>query len=248
MDLLDTPLPELRLKIDVDPHAFFDECEEIAKAHSWVIDRRREYAGPGYDQLNLHLGSGPEGYPMIRMVAVPREPQRLRLDLVDHWESWPIDYDEYLDRARMAYRNLLGAIRDRRRKTYRLGIPRRPMSIDYSRLDCSRVRYAAEKLSGLSRSLAVAPGDARDRLINSFWSFHVIRPDDLPEPLRTHLAWVYEEITKRPGRHQREGSVEATVRAMRNTTASRIIERLLDIGDALERLEEHCNRARGGAV
>ena len=242
MDLLETPLPELRLKIDSDAHSFFDDCEEVAKANGWAIDRRREYAGPGYDQLNLHLGSGTEGYPMIRMVSVRREPRRLRLDIVDCWGSWPINYDEYLVAARTAYGYLLRAIRRTKGKAYRLGIPRRPASLDYGQLDCNRMAYAAEKFVGLYRWFAVAPGDARDRLIKAYSLLCVVRPDDLPEPLRGHLAGVYGEITRRPARHQWEGSVEATVRTMRNTTASRIIERLLDIGDAIERLDEHCKR------
>lgn len=245
MDLLETPLPELRLNIDIDPPSFFDECEAIAKANDWIVDRRREYAGPGYDQLNLHLGSGPKRYPMIRMVAVPREPRRLRLDVVDHWASSPIAYDEYLDTARLAYATLLRAMNRRTGKAYRLSVPRRPPSIDYTQVDCNRIGYASEKFTGLCRSLAVAPGDARDRLIKAFSSLHVIRPDDLPDPLRGHLARVYEEITKRPARHQWEGSVEATVSSMKNKTASRILERLLEIGDAIERLDEHCSRSSG---
>lgn len=248
MDLLEIPLPELRLNIDIDPPSFFDECEAVAKANGWTVDRRREYAGRGYDQLNLHLGSGTKGYPMIRMVAVPRDPRRLRLDVVDHWASTPIDYDEYIETARSAYATLLRAMNRRMDKAYRLGVPRRPPSIDYTQVDCDRIAYASEKFTGLCRWLAVAPGDARDRLIKAFSSLHVIRPEDLPEPLRGHLARVFGELTKRPPRHRWEGAVEATVSSMKNKTASRILERLLEIGDAIERLDEHCRRTSGAVL
>lgn len=244
MSLLDVPLPELRLKIDIGAEAFFDRCEGIARTKGWSIDRRRQYAGPGYDQLNVHLGSNAEAYPMLRMVATPREPSRLRLDVIDHWKSWPIDYDEYLTTARVAYGKLLAELRATG-STYRLGIPRRPTAVDYSTLDCSRISYAAEKFSGLPRTFAVGPGDARDRLINAFSVFHVVRPEHLPEPLRGHLAWVYSAISERPARHQWEGSVEATVRTMKNSTASGIIERILDIGAAVDQLYEYCMSTKG---
>lgn len=103
MDLLDIPLPELRLRIDEKPAVLFDMCEQVARAREWAMDRRREYAGPGYDQLNL-----------------------------------------------------------------------------------------------------------------------------------------YTEITKRPARHSREGVGEATVRTMKNPTAARLMERLLDIAGAVARLDEYC--------
>ena len=247
MDLLEIALPELRLRVDIEASSFLDGCEEVARAHGWAVDRRREYAGPGYDQLNLHIGTGPRGYPMIRMVAVPREPRRLRLDVVEDWKTCPPDYDEYLDVARAAYSTLLREYKKLKGKLYRLGVPRRPVAVDLDALDCATIGYAAEKFGGLCRSLAIGPGDARDRLINAHSFFYVIRPEDLPEPLRVHLAWVHSEITKRPARHRLEGSVEGTVRTMKTATAARILERLVDIADAIERLHEHC-QSQGRAV
>lgn len=248
MDLLDIPLPEISLALDLEPATFFDRCEAIARARGWRVDRRPAYAGPGYDQLNIHLGGGPEGYPMVRMVSTPRKPRRLDLDVVSLWSRQPIDYDEYLTTAKNAYRTLLDAVKQVHGKRYKLGVPRRPESVDVSKLDCSRISYAAEKFCGITRSLAIGRGDARDRLINAFSSFHVIRPEDLPPPLRKHLTWIYAQITRRPARHKWEGSVQATVSTMKTATAARILERLVDLADAIEALDALCKGRRGLAV
>jgi hypothetical protein len=240
MGLLDIPLPELRLRIDEDPAAFFDVCEQVARAREWAIDRRREYAGPAYDQLNLYTGPSGSEYPMILMVSVPSEPKRLRVDVIDEWRTTPIDYDEYLTTANKVFGQLLAGIKRLTGKQYRLGVPRRPVAVDVGSLNCQTIRYAAGKLRGLCRQLAVAPGDARDRLIGAYHTIHPISPTDLPEPLRAHLAHLYAEITKRPARHTREGAVEATVRTMKNATAARVLERLLCIADAVAQLEEYC--------
>ncbi len=253
MDLLDIPLPELRLRIDEKPAVFFDMCEQVARAREWAMERRREYAGPGYDQLNLYTGPSGSECPMIRMVAVPREPRRLRVDVIDDWRTTPIDYDEYLMTAKRLFGQLLGGIKRLTGKRYRLGVPRRPVAVDYGSLDCQPISYAAGKLRGLCRQLAVAPGDARDRLIGAYYTIQPVSPSDVPEPLRTHLAHLYAEITKRPARHSREGAVEATVRTMKNQAAARLMERLLDIADAVARLDEYCRsrerqRMPGGFV
>lgn len=245
MDLLDVPLPELALTLNVDPATFFDRCEAIAKVKNWGIDRRRAYAGPGFDHLNLYIGGGQTRDPMLRMVATPRDGRRLSLDVVDAWKTWPVSYDEYLNIAKRGYRVLLDAYSKAHAKRFRLGIPRRPDRVDLAAMNCGKIGYAAEKFGGLSRYLAVGPGDARERLISAFWSFHVIRPKDLPPPLRGHLEWVYKQITRRPARHRMEGSVEASVRTMKNATAAKILERLVDLADAIDVLEEHCNRRQG---
>lgn len=244
MDLLEERLPDLRLTIDIAPSVFFDRCEAIAHTHSWAIDRRREYAGPGYNQLNLQLGTGDSGSPMLRMVATPEEAQRLRLDVVGEWVSSPVGYDEYVGVARAAYAQLFADYVVAHGKRLRLGLPRRPPRLDSGALDCNRIRYAAEKLGGLCRTLAIGKGDARDRLISGFATFHVIRPADLPPPLRAHLQWVYDQVTSKPARHRWEGSLEASVRTMKNVTAARVLERLIDIADAVETLEAICDRRR----
>jgi len=248
MDLLDIPLPELTLKIDISPEAFFDQCEPLARARGWRTDRRRAFAGPGYDQLNIYLGVGPTGYPMLRMVGVPSSPHHVSLDVVADWQSRPLDYEEYVGVARTAFKRLFDAVEANHGRRHRLRVPKRPDSVDMSKVHCGQMSYAAEKFSGLTRSLAIGEGDARERLISAFWTFHVIRPEDLPPPLRKHLAWVYAQITKRAARHRWEGVVEGTVRTMKNATAAAVLERLVDLADAIAALDEKCNGSRGRAV
>ena len=240
MDLLEVSLPEPRLAIDIDISEFFDRCESIAQGCTWRVDRRREYAGPGYDQLNLHIGSGPHGYPMLRMVAVPTDPHRIRLEVVAEWGTSPLEYAEYVGVLRASFRTLFDEYMGTYGRRYRLRIPKKPPVVDVDSLDCATIGYAAEKFGGLARSLAIGSGDARERLINAHWTFHVIRPEDLPEPLRGHMKWVYAQITKRPARYEREGTVEATVWTMRKSTAAGILERLVDLADAIERLDQEC--------
>jgi hypothetical protein len=200
MSLLDIELPQLALALDLAASEFFDRCEAIATSRSWRIDRRRNYAGDGYDQLNLHLQPGDPGYPMLRMVATPRSPKRLNLDVVASWSSYPTGYDEYLTVAHSSYRQLFDAYHAAYGKRLRLGVPRRPPALDMKAVDCNRIRYAAEKFSGLAQSFAVGEGDARSRLVSSFATWHVIRPDELPQPVRDHLKWVYDQVTRRPAR------------------------------------------------
>lgn len=244
MDLLEERLPEPTLRPDVDVAVFFDRCEDIAASQGWVVDRRRDFAGPGYHQLNIHLTSADPGYPIIRMVSSPRKPSKLTLDVVSSWSRRPIPYDEYVGVLRRSYSALLDAYKLAHGKRLHLRMPHRPPRLDPASIDCSRVRYAAEKMGGLARTLATGEGDARDRLISAFWTFHVIRPGDLPEPLKSHMQAIYDQITRRPARHRMEGSVEATVRTMRNATAARILERLLDIADAMRFLERICDDRR----
>lgn len=246
MNLLEIPLPELRLRVRTAPDAFFDQCEAIARAKGWGVDRRRAYAGPGFDQLNLHLGTTGPRYPMLRMTAGPKTGRTLKLDAVARWTARPVQYDEYLNVARIAYKVLLDAYRETHGVALRLGIPRRPEALDRTTFDCGRISYAAEKFEGLCRTLAVGKGDARERLIDTFTTIHVVEPDDLPPPLRQHLARVYEQMTEREPRHQYEGSVEATVRTMKNATAAQILERLVDLADAIAVLDERCRRGAYG--
>ncbi len=242
MNLLEESLPEPTLTPDVDIVTFFDRGEAIAQSQGWEIDRRREDAGPGYEQLNIHLGSTDGGYPILRMVSSPRHLGKLSLDVIAPWTTHPIEYDEYTQTLRASYTQLLAAYKLAYGKRLRIGMPRRGPRLEIETIDCNRIRYAGEKLGGLARTLATGEGDARDRLIKAFSTFHVIRPADLPDPLKFHMQQVYDRITRKPARHRMEGSVEATVRTMKNATAATVIDHLLDIADAVQRLEHICER------
>src|SRR5688572_8214537 len=95
-----------------------------------------------------------------------------------------------------------------------------------------RLFYANEKLSNSMRILAESPGDVRSRLLKAFMQFHPLKEEDFPPKLRRHYRWITKQLTKRGPvyNHRGEvwiGSVENTLRHVRNSTGSRIAERLL---------------------
>src|SRR5438552_4491201 len=164
MSLLEELLPEISLRPDVEAAAFFDRCEAIAKAKGYGIDRRRNYAGPGFDQLNLHLVESDDSYLMLRMVSTPDANDRLKLDVVARWTTHPIPYDEYVDVARAGYRQLLDDYANANQKRLRIGIPKRSAHFDPATLNCGPISYAREKFSQAMREMAIGEGDVRDRV------------------------------------------------------------------------------------
>ena len=181
---------------------------------------------------------------MIRMTWTQRDGNRVSADVIARWTTRPPSYDEYLEVARASYAALFAAFRASHGQRLRLGVPRRPIELDATKIDCNKVSYAAEKFSTLTRSLALGEGDARARLASAYWTFHVIRPEDLPPPLDAHLRWVYGHLTRYPGRHELEGSVDASLARMRNPTAAKLIERLVDLCDAIAVLDAGCEDSR----
>lgn len=242
LDLLEQHLPELFLRPDVTPADFLDRCEELAKDKGYSIDRRREVVGPGYDQLNLHLVKTADDSLMVRMVCRPQLQDRLSVDVVAHGTHRTREYDEYIAAARFAYGVLLDDYAVKFGKKLRLRIPKRKPRLDHATVDCTRIEYAQNIFHFAIRDMAVGKGDARERIHAAFGSIHVVQPEHLPVPLDTHLRWVYEQMTWRSPRHPKEGTLDATVWQMRRSTASRLAERIVAIGDALDRLHEWCRR------
>jgi hypothetical protein len=183
MDLLKESLPAISLRPDVPAAEFFDRCEAVARRRGYGIDRRREDAGPGYDHLNLHLG-GADAPPMVRMVATPRDPSRLDLDVVAPWSEHPIDYDEYLATAKSAYDKLLAEYAADYGPRLRLGISRKTPRLDMKTVNCGQIEYAQGKFHEAIRAMAVGAGDVRERIRSAWLILHVVRSDDLPVPSR----------------------------------------------------------------
>ena len=181
MDLVDEELPTLTLRPEVAPSVCLDRCEAVAEEKGYAIDRRRDYAGPGYDLLNLHLGGSVGSPPMIRMVSTPRMGDRLALDTVDDRVS--LTYDSYVPAAKAAYRRFLRDSADKFHKHLRVGVPRRRPRFDLASANLASVSYARETFAHAIRAMAVGKGDVRDRLISAFMLVHVVRPEELPEPL-----------------------------------------------------------------
>jgi hypothetical protein len=238
--LLRVDLPEASFTIPCQPADFFDISEAIARERGWRIDRRREYAGPGYDQLNLYLGGETES-PMLRMVATPDAGRRLSVDVVANWDRNGDEYETYTRVLRQTARVFLNEYNSRSDANVRLGLPRRPRTWSASTVDCDSLRYIQGKFDDAVRVLALGEGDMRSRMESAYLALIVVQEHDLPEPLRDHWAWVVEQLTHRAARHQWEGTLKATLSQMRNTTAQKIAERIYEIRAALHELcpDEH---------
>jgi len=236
-ELLREQLPETYLRPYVEVDQFFERCEAIAHEAGFRIDRRREFAGPGYDQLNLYLGAGERDLPMLRMVSSPSLSDRLKVDVVAEWKSPGPAYEEYLETLKHSYLILFREYGDKHGRRLRLGVPRRAPRFDPTTVGCNRISYALEKLNSVMHTLTVGQGDARDRLKSASWNLLVLRADDLPVPLDRHWTWIMKKLTAREPRYQGEGSVEASLAQMRNSTASQIAERILKVHNALREID-----------
>ena len=101
-------------------------------------------------------------------------------------------------------------------------------------------QYADQLLSQTVVTLATAPGDVRSRLWQAYSTFHPLTPEHFPEHLRKDFEWVMNQLTKRQpyinyeGRVQ-EGSVEVSLKHMRNSTGTKIAEKLVQLQYAIDR-------------
>ena len=91
--------------------------------------------------------------------------------------------------------------------------------------------YAVEKLMLTLECLATHPGDARQRVLAASFQFLRLREENFPEAHRSEWRWVVKQVTKcgplldHKGEPWR-GSVENTMRRIRNSTASKIADKL----------------------
>ena len=94
--------------------------------------------------------------------------------------------------------------------------------------------YAVEKLTATIEALATGHGDARSRVASAFLIFHTLRPEDFPPERQKDWERLMDEITKHGpvldghGR-PRVGSVDNTMSRIRNTTASRVAQKLYEL-------------------
>jgi hypothetical protein len=171
------------------------------------------------------------------MVATPNKPRFVECDVIARWDGTP-SFDQYVTVAKAAFKPFLRQYSKAYGHLLRLGIERKPAIWDWQEktVDCSRIRYAHHKFHEAVRALAVGAQDSRGRLRSAYWILHVIRPDDLPEPLRPHLDWVFSRLSSRPARWQGEGTLDATLAGMTRATGARIAERIVQICEALDEL------------
>jgi hypothetical protein len=87
------------------------------------IDRRREFSGPGFDQLNLWLRERPDEL-MLRMVATPDKPRVIDCGVVADWRGEP-SFDDHVKVARSAFMPFLRQYSTRFGHQLRLGLERK---------------------------------------------------------------------------------------------------------------------------
>ncbi len=93
-------------------------------------------------------------------------------------------------------------------------------------VDDPHISYALERLIRAVDSLMARRGDMRSRLRNAFKFVQPINPDDLPEPFRRNLTWVFESLLE-------DGDIDATLSAMTDNTVTKIAERFMELEDKL---------------
>jgi hypothetical protein len=99
--------------------------------------------------------------------------------------------------------------------------------------------YAHEKLLAALEGLATGPGDVRERLLAAYETFHPLTQSHFPPHLRKDFTWVLKQLKKcepiydYKGRLLR-GSVEETLRHIKNVTGAKIATRIYRLYHALD--------------
>jgi hypothetical protein len=99
--------------------------------------------------------------------------------------------------------------------------------------------YAHEKLLSALETLATGPGDVRERLLSAYLTFHPLTQAHFPPHLRREFGWVLKQLKKREpvydykGRLDR-GSVEESLRHIKNVTGTKIATRIYRLYHALD--------------
>ena len=93
-------------------------------------------------------------------------------------------------------------------------------------VDDRHISYALERLIRAVDSLMTRRGDIRSRLHSAFMFIQPIDPDDLPEPFRRNLKWVFESMLG-------DGDIDATLSAMTDSARTKIAEMFMELEDKL---------------
>jgi hypothetical protein len=94
--------------------------------------------------------------------------------------------------------------------------------------------YALQKLSEAVDALATGAGRVQDRLGQAAICLLNVRPDDIPEDLRSVLMGVKDDLGFEPARGG-EGRIAATMRVTGDEDARAIARRILDLYLELDR-------------
>lgn len=93
--------------------------------------------------------------------------------------------------------------------------------------------YALEKLSEAVYLLATGEGHVRQRLRDAFISFHAVMERDFPDDLKVKWRWIDSQLKRfgpiMDGDKVVEGSVDHTLRRIRNSTGQRIAQAIVEL-------------------
>ena len=97
----------------------------------------------------------------------------------------------------------------------------------------SSLVYINSKLSDAIYLLTVGEGDARTRLAQVIPKIKVLSTSSFPAELQQDIDWVKSKIDKGIGFHPPDFPPPHKLTGITNTTASKVIKRLLDIQDVI---------------
>jgi hypothetical protein len=97
------------------------------------------------------------------------------------------------------------------------------------------LNYAVEKFSDAVGRMAVSRDSLQARLLDAYaHTFIAITPDDVPEDLRGDFESLERDLTKREA-SAGEGTAAATINAMSDAEARRVIDRIIAMYEDLAR-------------
>jgi hypothetical protein len=105
------------------------------------------------------------------------------------------------------------------------------VKVDYS--------YVQQKLTLVIHGLAIGKGDIRSRLNDTYQIFHSLTVNDFPPKLQSEWEWILKKINSKSPiiNHKGDviiGSVENSLKGMRNSTAQKIAIKILKLHETME--------------
>ena len=105
--------------------------------------------------------------------------------------------------------------------------------------------YAAKKLTEVLESIATHEGDARKRVEVAFLYLIHLNETDFPKDMKADWDWIWKEATKYGPLHDHHGnvwrgSVENTMRRIKNSTASKILKKIYELYWGVTKNRPYC--------
>ena len=93
-----------------------------------------------------------------------------------------------------------------------------------------RAESVVERVYLAVKHLCTGRGDVRNRLVGAVMTLLPLQISEFPEELQDDFDWVISQSTKYESQlPEHEGSIEATMRRIRNSTGEKIAERIFRI-------------------